>query len=67
LRALIIDNHALERVSDSLRPFDLFISVHQHLYEGTLKLAERGHMAGLVTLKNYFEKDEDPERVGGTE
>jgi replicative DNA helicase len=41
--------------------------VHQHLYEAILKLAERGQIAGPVILKHYFEKDDDPKHVGGTE
>jgi replicative DNA helicase len=65
LGALMIDNSALERVSDFLRPFHFHVPVHQRLYEAILKLAERGLMAGPVTLKNYFEEDGDLEHVGG--
>jgi replicative DNA helicase len=62
----MLDNCALERVTDFLRPFHLFIPVHQRLYEAILKLVERGQMAGPVTLKNYSQKD-DLQHVGGTE
>ena len=65
LGALLIDNSALERVSDFLRPFHFHIPVHQRLYEAILKLVERGQLAGPVTLKNYFEKDGDLAHVGG--
>jgi replicative DNA helicase len=41
--------------------------VHQRLYEAILKLAERSQIAGPVTLKNYFEKDDDLTHVGGGE
>jgi replicative DNA helicase len=67
LGALMVDNNALERVSDFLRPYHFFIPVHQRLYEAILKLSERGQVAGPVTLKNYFEKDDDLKHVGGTE
>jgi replicative DNA helicase len=67
LDALMLDNHALEKVSGFLRPFHFFIPVHQRLYEAILKLAEHGQMAGPVTLKNYFAKDDDLTHVGGTE
>jgi hypothetical protein len=40
------------------------LSAECQLYEAILKLAERGQMAGPVTLKNYFEKDGDLEHVG---
>ena len=67
LGALMLDNSALEKVSDFLCLFHFFIPVHQRLYEAILKLAERGQVAGPVTLRNYFEKDDDHTHVGGTE
>jgi replicative DNA helicase len=67
LGILMVDNSALERVSDFLRPYHFFAPVHQRLYEAILKLAERGQMAGPVTLKNYFERDGDLTQVGGAE
>jgi replicative DNA helicase len=66
LGALMLDNSALERVSDFLRPFHFHIPVHQRLYQAILTLVERGQLAGPITLKNYFEKDGDLEHVGGT-
>jgi hypothetical protein len=50
LGALMLDNRALERVSDVLRPSHFYVPVHQRLYEAIVKLAERGQMAGPVTL-----------------
>jgi replicative DNA helicase len=67
LGALMLDNRALEKVSDFLRPFHFRIPVHQRLYEAILKLVERGQLAGPVTLKNYFEKGGDLAHVGGAE
>jgi replicative DNA helicase len=52
LGTLMLDNSALERVSDFLCPVHFHIPVHQRLFEAILKLAERGQMAGPVTLKN---------------
>jgi replicative DNA helicase len=67
LGTLMVDNSALERVSDFLRPCHFYVPVHQRLYEAILKLAERGQMAGPVTLKKYFERDGDLAQVGGAE
>jgi replicative DNA helicase len=67
LACLLIDNAALEKVSDFLRPYHFFVLAHQRIYEAILKLTERGQMAGPVTLKNYFEKDEELKHVGGGE
>jgi replicative DNA helicase len=63
----MLDNSALEQVSEFLRPFHFHIPVYQRLYEAILKLAARGQLAGPITLKNYFEKDGDLDHVGGTE
>jgi replicative DNA helicase len=42
LGALLLDNRALERVSDVLRPDHVHLPVHQRLYAAILKLVERG-------------------------
>jgi replicative DNA helicase len=65
LGALMLDNRTLERVGDFLRPCHFHVPVHQRLYEAMVKLAERGLIAGTVTLKYYFEKDSDLAHVGG--
>ena len=67
LGCLLIDNTALEKVGDFLRPYHFFAPAHQRIYEAILKLTERGQMAGPVTLKNYFEKDEELKHAGGAE
>jgi replicative DNA helicase len=46
LGALMVDNSALEGVSDFLRPCHFYVPVHQRLYEAIVKLAERCQMAG---------------------
>jgi replicative DNA helicase len=51
-----------EAVTDEVEPD---ILLHQRLYEAILKLAERGQMAGPVTLKSYFEKEGDLTHVRG--
>lgn len=42
LGALMLDNRALERVSDVLRPYLFHIPRHRRLSEASLKLVERG-------------------------
>ena len=46
--ALMLDNRALERVSDFLRPYHFHIPVHQQLYEAILKLAELASSVILI-------------------
>ncbi len=67
LGALLIDNRALEKVGDFLRSTHFFMPAHQRIFESILTLVDRGQSASPVTLKNYFEKDEDLSEVGGAE
>ncbi len=63
--ALLVDNRAVERVSEIVRPENFFVPVHQRIYEAILKLADRGQTASPVTLKNYFDDDPDLADLGG--
>lgn len=65
LGALLVDNRAIEKVSDFLRPFHFFAPAHQRIYESVQTLIDRGQSATPVTLKLYFEKDADLKDVGG--
>ncbi len=67
LGALLIDNRGLERVSDFLKHVHFFVPAHQRIYTAIMTLADRGQNASPVTLKNYFEKDDDLKDVGGAE
>lgn len=67
LGALLIDNRALEKVTDFLKPQHFFMPAHQRIFEAIVKMSDRGQTASPVTLKNYFEKDADLEHVGGAE
>lgn len=65
LGALLIDNRGLEKTGDFLKAAHFFMPAHQRIYETILTLTERGQTASPVTLKNYFEQDEDLKEVGG--
>ena len=65
LGALLVDNRSLENVTDFLRPDHFFVPAHSRIFEAIVTLNERGQNATPVTLKNYFEKDEDLKEVGG--
>ncbi len=66
LGALLINNRALEKI-DYLRPEHFFAGAHQRIFEAISKLIDRGQTASPVTLKSYFEKDEDLSHIGGAE
>lgn len=65
LGALLINNRALEKVVEFLKPAHFYNAVHGRIYEAIVKFIERGQDASPLTLKNYFEKDADLSHVGG--
>ena len=65
LGAILVDNRSLEKI-DFLRPEHFFAPAHQRIFKAIKILCDRGQTASPVTLKSYFEKDQDLEVVGGT-
>ena len=67
LAAVLMNNRALERVSDFLRPEHFSHPAHQEIY----KLAERQFAASipfdLITAKNYLDQQGVLETVGGVD
>ena len=67
LGALLTDNRALERAGDFLKPEHFYQPAHQRIFTAVSKLIERGQTANPVTLKAYFEQDQDLAHIGGAE
>lgn len=65
LGALLVNNRALEKVSEFLKPEHFYNPVHGRIYEAIVKFVERGQDASPITLRNFFEKDQDLAQVGG--
>jgi replicative DNA helicase len=65
LGAILVSNRAHEAVSEILKAEHFFNAVHGRIYDACCKLIERGQSANPVTLKPYFEKDEDLTHLGG--
>ena len=67
LAAVLMNNRALERISEFLRPEHFYHPAHQEIY----KLAERQFSAGIpfdiITAKNYLEQQGVLESVGGVD
>ena len=55
LGAILVNNEALGRVSDFLRPERFYDPLHQLIYETAAKLIATGKRADPITLKTYFE------------
>lgn len=65
LGALLADNRVFEKISDTLKAEHFYAPAHTRIYDAIQKLIDRGQTASAVTLKSYFEKDQDLEQVGG--
>lgn len=65
LGALLANNKAYEKISELLKPVYFADSTHQKIYEVVSKLITKGHVADIVTLKNYFEQEGTLNEVGG--
>lgn len=67
LGALLVDNRGVEKMGDHIRAEHFFMPAHQRIFTAIQTLIDRGQTASPVTLKNYFETDEDLTDVGGAE
>ncbi len=65
LGALLINNDAASRMSDTLSAADFADSRHGRIFAAAMRLIERGEIANPVTLKAHFERDESLKEIGG--
>lgn len=65
LGAVLANNKTFEKVSEFLRPEHFADPIHAKIFDIISKLITRGHVADVITLKNYFEQDGSLEEVGG--
>ncbi len=65
LGAILANNKAFEKVSEFLKPEHFAEQIHQKIFEVISTLLQRGHVADIITLKNYFEQNGTLDEVGG--
>ena len=63
--AVLANNKTFEKVSEFLRAEHFADPVHAKIYEILSNLIARGHVADVITLKNYFEQSNSLDEVGG--
>ena len=63
--ALLANNKAYEKVSDFLRAEHFSDPIHQKVFDVISRLIQKGHVADVITLKNYFEQEGTLNEVGG--
>lgn len=67
LSAIITNNRAMEKVSEFLRPEHFVELSHKKIYATCARLIEKGHLADVITLKNYLSQSGELENVGGVD
>ncbi|WP_317993039.1 replicative DNA helicase [Bartonella gliris] len=58
LGAILINNDALDRVSDFLKPGHFFEPLHQKIYDVLFQVIQKGKLANPVTIKSFIPAEE---------
>lgn len=67
LGGILLDNEALHKAIEVLRPADFYRESHQHIFACLLELSERGEPADLVTLTSRLQEQGTLENIGGSD
>jgi replicative DNA helicase len=65
LGGVLLDNTALDRVTELLHPDDFYRGVHKKLFRAMLDLSERGEPVDLITLSEALRARGDLTDIGG--
>ena len=65
--SILINNDILDEVSNSINPSTFYDPAHVKIFEVIKNLNNKGMIANPITLKNFFEKENTLNEVGGTE
>ena len=67
LGSILVNNDIIDEIATIINSSIFYDPAHIKIYEVIEKLNNKGMIANPITLKNYFEKDNMLEEVGGTE
>ena len=67
LGSILVNNDIIDEISNIINPISFYDPAHTKIYEVIEVLNNKGMIANPITLKNYFEKDNMLNEVGGTE
>ena len=65
--SILVNNDIIDEISTIINSSIFYDPAHVKIYEVIESLNNKGMIANPITLKNYFEKDNMLEEVGGTE
>jgi len=66
LGGVLLENDALNRVLEILRPEDFYRENHRRIFEALIELSERSEPADLVTLNEALKRRGDLDDIGGS-
>ena len=67
LGSILVNDDIIDEISTIVNPTSFYDPAHTKIYEVIESLNNKGMIANPITLKNYFEKDNMLQEVGGTE
>ena len=67
LGSILVNNDIIDEISTIINPTSFYDPAHTKIYVVIEALNNKGMIANPITLKNYFEKDNMLDEVGGTE
>ena len=67
LGSILVNNDILDEISNTIKSSTFYDPAHVKIYEVIENLNSKGMIANPITLKNFFEKDNMLNEVGGTE
>ena len=67
LGSILVNNDILDEIANIIKPLSFYDPGHTKIYEVIETLNNKGMIANPITLKNFFEKDNMLDEVGGTE
>ena len=67
LGSILVNNDIIDEISSIIDPTIFYDPAHIKIYEVIETLNNKGMIANPITLKNFFEKDNMLNEVGGTE
>ena len=65
--SILVNNDIIDEVANIINPTSFYDPAHNKIYEVIQTLNNKGMIANPITLKNFFEKDNMLNEVGGTE
>ena len=67
LGSILVNNDIIDEIANIIKPLSFYDPAHTKIYEVIETLNNKGMIANPITLKNFFEKDNMLNEVGGTE